>query len=229
MDIDEFKESLNRLAQVAQESMKILVSASTAVNTDQISDTLSALADGISGILPDNNLQNFSAALDILVTQLTAIYGTPLANVPSDPVVTIPEETIASIQSALPCLEEEGQTTCREFIQSHSLEIDKRELTLSNAIALIGLFLTIIFGILQMLPDKQLDEIIEQGDTLIAQNEIIIQQQAELVSILHDLENGLHLLTDVVDSIRDENEDIDDFPEIQGYANPDNTQQQNAD
>lgn len=102
-------------------------------------------------------------------------------------------------------------------------------MTLPDALALLTLLVTIFFGILQLLPDQQLEKIIEQNDTRIAQNEIIIQNQTELESVLYDLGNGIHLLTDVVDSIRDGNEDIDDFSKIQSHTDSDDTKQQNTD
>lgn len=229
MDLDDFKNSLSQLSQNAQEAIAILASSNTAINISQISDTLSVFSNEILNLVTDSSLKNLTAVVETIAAQLSMIVESPWTNIPADSIVAIPEETIESIQSTITHLDEEQQTTCQKFIQSHAQEFQKRKMALPDALALLALLVTIFFGILQLLPDQQLEEIIEQNDTLIAQNEIIIQNQTELESVLHDLGNGIHLLADVVDSICDGNEDIDDFSKIQGHADSDDTKQQNTD
>ena len=229
MDIEDFKNSLDQLPQNMQEVVTILASSSTAINISQISETLSALTNEILNLVTDNNLKNLTTVVETIAAQLSIIVESPWTNIPVDSIVSIPVETIESIQSTITHLDEGQQTTCQEFIQSHAQEFQKRKMTLPDALALLTLLVTIFFGILQLLPDQQLEKIIEQNDTRIAQNEVIIQNQTELESVLYDLGNGIHLLTDVVDSIRDGNEDIDDFSKIQSHTDSDDTKQQNTD
>ena len=223
----------NSLAEFAKAMQKALAS-SPRLMVDNISDALSVLSDAISGAVTDESIQNITATIEVLAARISELTNTPIVNSNSDPIVPIPEETIASIQSAIPYLEEDRQATCQEFIQSYNLKDPKKKLTWSEAVELLSVLFALFSLIIQLLPNPQLDKIIEQNNTLIAQNEIIIQNQTnnnsdELESVLYGLSNGIHLLADEINSLRDVAEDYGNFSEIQGYDDADDTQQQNTD
>lgn len=228
MELDRTKDFLDQLIEVLQDATAILAS-SVAVDYDQVLETLSTLSGSISSIVTTESTQNLSTVMEILTTKIRESTDGLLEDFHTDLSVTCPEKVTKSLQAAIPYLGTEEQDECEEIIQAYSFVPCGKKLSISDAIALLALIISIFSFILQLLPDQQLDKLIEQGDALIAQNEVIIQRQTELEGVLYELGDGIHLLADEIDSIRDGNEDIDDFSKIQGHTDSNDTKQQNAD
>ena len=93
-----------------QEVVTILASSSTAINISQISETLSALTNEILNLVTDNNLKNLTTVVETIAAQLSIIVESPWTNIPVDSIVSIPVETIESIQSTITHLDEGQQT-----------------------------------------------------------------------------------------------------------------------
>lgn len=145
------------------------------------------------------------------------------------PLVDIPYQSIIdSLEATLPFIPEEQEQECRhQVLPELKNENQKTErkiiFTLDTAIALLGLLLTIYFGITSQLTNKQLDRLIEQNDTIIAQNQIIIQQQAEMLEkdredekleAICNLTAAICELNDNINSAREGFEDVRDSSDL---------------
>lgn len=80
----------------------------------------------------------------------------------------------------------------------------KPKLSLDTKITLISLFLTLLFGLIALLPDKQLDRIIEQNDQSIALEQQQLEQGNELLSAIGSIQESLSILVDEIDDASDE-------------------------
>ena len=123
------------------------------------------------------------------------------------------EKLLSSVYSAIRASSEymtEEQIECAEKISPEILNPEQpastqpRRLTLSEFIALVSLFTAIIFGILQQLPDKQLEELAEQNEIIIAQNDEAACRRQQLVEqnevLIDQKSKELELLQQLVDA-----------------------------
>lgn len=88
----------------------------------------------------------------------------------------------------------------------------KKRLSLSDAITLLGILVTILTTLLSFAPDPQLDEIIEQQEILIDQNDALTGAISELTKSVVLLKEEIEILTEENDGLCEEND---------GFSEPD--------
>lgn len=126
----------------------------------------------------------------------------------------------------------EERKICTDTVIPQLRKKSAAKITLSEALALLSLLVSIFFGVTSSMPDTQVERII-------AQNEIIIEQQAEIVRLqkededlleaLDALSKSINLLTDEIELLRDGLEKPTDLPDSSGQPDPGEAQQNNSD
>lgn len=87
------------------------------------------------------------------------------------------------------------------------------KLSFSTLLALFSLLVTIIFGIISTLPDKQLEQITEQNAVLIEQNEELYSLEAEKLAVLRQLIETAEDVSDVLDALKQDADAVSDTPQ----------------
>ena len=137
------------------------------------------------------------------------------------------EKLLSSVYAAIRASSEymtEEQAECAEKISPEILNpkqpagTQPRRLTLSELIALLSLLASLIIGVLQQLPDKQLEKLSEQNEIVIAQNDEAACQRQHLAEqnevLIEQGSKELELLQQLVDARQEiieyinENEDL---------------------
>lgn len=132
----------------------------------------------------------------------------------------------AEKEDPLPSLPEEAKTK-------------KSWWTFDRVFALLSLLVTIYFGILQSLPDDQLEEIIKQNEEIIetqqAEIEAVQDSNQELREILQDLSESIADLAEELDTIREQAdavgdavESADDIPDSESHPDAAECEDQDA-
>ena len=88
------------------------------------------------------------------------------------------------------------QQGCEEQVSP----VHTRKLSLSDALAILSILVTIFFSLIQQLPDKQLDAIIEQQEVII---ELERQQNAALINAIGSLSATVGRLSDEIEVLQD--------------------------
>ena len=148
---------------------------------------------------------------EIFTTSARTLKALAEASKPIDPpdYEKLLSSVYATIRASAEYMTEE-QAECAEKISPEILNPEqpvstpRKRLTMAELVALLSLLATLYFGILQQLPDKQLEELSEQNEIIIAQNdEAACQRQhlAEQNEILIDQNSKeLELLQQIVDA-----------------------------
>ncbi len=87
------------------------------------------------------------------------------------------------------------------------------KLSLNTFLALFSLLITIIFGIISTLPDKQLEQITEQNAVLIEQNEELYSLESEKLAVLRQLLETAEEVSDALDALEQDPYTVSDAPE----------------
>lgn len=123
------------------------------------------------------------------------------------------EKLLSSVYAAIRASAEymtEEQAECAEKISPEILNPEqpastpRKRLTLSDLLALLSLLTALLFGVLQQLPDKQLEELSEQNEIIIAQNDEAACQRQQLIEqnevFIEQNSKELELLQQLVDA-----------------------------
>lgn len=147
------------------------------------------------------------------------------------------QELLGSLADTLtqvePYLPQEEKERCESVIRPKLSEKSRTRLTLSDALSILSILLSILFFVLGSMPDDQAERIIQQQDEIIANQEAEIAQLREedqaLLDALDSLSGSINLLTDEIELLRDELGDPDDLPNSPSQANPGDPQQDDSD
>lgn len=149
----------------------------------------------------------------------------------------VPEDQREEFQKIVASTTENQEDSTQEFLP-HLKATSKKHLTFSDTIALINVLVAIFFGIIQSMPSKQQERIIEQGDIQIAQNDTIIQNQEKILEQQVDtalpdalnVSNGsIHLLMDETEILCDELKSSDEVVDSDRQFNAEDGLQKNTD
>lgn len=167
------------------------------------------------------SLEQSTKYIQILSDQLREQYANHFDSISC---ITIPYTTYEAIESALQY--ELPDEIPNKDLETHIIldqvaENPQKRLTLSEAIALLSLLVSIFFGILQLLPDEQLEVIADQS-------KLQTEQTEELVNSLNNIGNGIYLLTEEIDALREEVEDLNNLLELSDKENAETPQEQNS-
>lgn len=106
-------------------------------------------------------------------------------------------------------------------------------LTLSDALSILNILLSVLFFVLGSMPDGQAERIIQQQNKIIANQETEIAQLHEedqaLSDTLDTLSDSINLLTDEIKTLCDKFEDSEGLLNSSSQANPGESQQDNSD
>jgi hypothetical protein len=126
-------------------------------------------------------------------------------NILDIPYTSILDTLADALEQAAPYLPPETKEECKNAVLPKLKS--KRKLTLSDALAILSLLVTILFGIISSVPDKQMERIIAQNEIIIEQQEELIQLQEEdkdLLDTLNTLSDSINLLSDEIELLREE-------------------------
>lgn len=238
---------------LAQTKMDSILSAMSAMlNGNDFSGVASSASSEIAAWLTSEEFTYAQKAsvqiLQIFVQRLTEL---SIDSAPLDAYISIQEETLDAIRKMESFVPEEQREEFREIVASTEnqkeskqeflshLKVDsKKHLTFSDTIALLNILLVIFFGIIQSMPSKQMERMIEQGDIQIAQNETIIQNQERILEqgadetlpeTLNVLKDSIHLLIDEIEFLRDELKSSNEVVDRAGQSDSKDGKQQNID
>lgn len=177
--------------------------------------------------LPYDNLARAVQSYNQLVSSISTSekIANLLANSVTDSILNSVAVAIASAQSYISVEQYEEYT---ETIEPALSQKNGHRLTLGVWLSLIGLLFDILFGIVSILPNEQLDRIIQQNDIIIDQQQEMLElkkEDAELRDTLNALIDSINLLSDEIDSLRDEIEGSDDVSESDSQTDTENGQQ----
>ena len=175
-------------------------------------DTMKEMAASISSIYSEDLLQVVKeTAVFASKTSVESVHGL------RDSLLTIQESLIRAISIARPYMNqgqiEKAESIVPDIFEDSPPQPDKPQKTPQHAsigtlIALLNLLFAIIFGIISLLPDDQLEQITEQNAVIIEQNQEMISQQEEKLIVLRQL---LETAQDVRDTINALDQDIDNI------------------
>jgi hypothetical protein len=126
-------------------------------------------------------------------------------NILDIPYKSILDTVTDALEYAEPYLPPETKEECKNTVLPKLKS--SRKLTLSDALAILSLLVTILFGILSSTPDEQMDRIIAQNERIIEQQAELIQLQKEdkaLLDTLDSLSDSINLLSDEIELLREE-------------------------
>lgn len=131
--------------------------------------------------------------------------------------ITMREYVALTVSRAKPYMSDEQLEEIEEILPEVSDSPDqppqkeRRPLSISDWIAILSFLVTLIFSIVALLPDAQLEQIAEQNEQIIDQNEQMIEQNDERIALLYQL---LETAQDVDDLIGDLSKETDPAVEI---------------
>lgn len=139
-------------------------------------------------------------------------------------------DTLTRVEPYLP---QEEKEKCESVIRPKLSEKSRTRLTLSDALSILSILLSIFFFVLGSMPNDQAERIIQQQDKIIANQEAEIAQLREkdqaLLDTLNSLSDSINLLTDEIELLRDELEDSDNLPDSPCQTDPGESQQYDSD
>ena len=138
-----------------------------------------------------------------------------------------------TLEHVEPYLSLEEKDHCEAIIEPLTNEKPYTHLTLSDALSILSILLSILFFVLGSMPDDQTERIIQQQDKIIANQEAEILQLREedqaLLDALNSLSDSINLLTDEIELLRDELEGCGGPSDSISQMNPGESQQDNSD
>lgn len=134
-----------------------------------------------------------------------------------------------TLEQVEPYLPSEEKEQCEAVIKPQITANPCKRLTLSDALSILSILLSILFFVLGSMPDDQAERIIQQQNKIIANQEAEIAQLRKedqtLLDTLNSLSDSINLLTNEIELLRDELEDPDGLLDSPGQADPGDTQQ----
>ena len=136
-----------------------------------------------------------------------------------------------ALAQGLEFLPEEQRTECEQVFLP---KVQKRDrLSLGDLLAFITLLFTILFFLLEQLPDEQQARLIEQNETMIQHQEQAIEVQAEknkgMLEAVQTLSSTIEDLTDEIDALRKQLDDAGERDDLENQPPEQDTLEQNSD
>lgn len=220
-------ESYNHILQLASPTYTLFSGASSAITAlTQIQQNL---------IQTCSNINYACAGIEAALSAFEQLQGrivdttTILAN---SSCLTLLESLSSTLDRVEPYLPPDDREKCETIIKPQLKEKTHTRLTLSDALSILSILLSILFFVLGSMPDDQAERIIQQQNKIIANQEAEIAQLREddqaLLNALDSLSNSINLLTDEIELLRDKLKDSDDLPDSPGQTDPGEPQQDDS-
>ncbi|MEM5767595.1 MAG: hypothetical protein AAGU32_04820, partial [Bacillota bacterium] len=177
------------------------------VGTEVLQERIIQIASTMNSVFAQSDYQqitaNLSKTLSLFTSELTRI---TLGTYPT----AVASEILPRIQRAIDLSSPYINEGMLSEAEKETLDdLPHKRLSLSDALALISILITILFGVMSSMPDEQLERISKQNEVIIEQNEKMIEMMQEdqhLVKAVDALANSIYLLTDEVEALRNEAE-----------------------
>lgn len=220
-EFDYFIKSIKK--QLVSDEFQLALQASLS-SWDRIGDSINRVTEQYSKILATSSFVELQDKLNKLSDTVQRL---SYATISTQRDTGIDCFSIAeSIEQALPYIADEDiSRTCTETVIPELQAVHRPKLSLATALALLSLLFQIFFSVVQLLPDKQLDEIISNQAESIAESR---EERNELMDAVYSLRDSIDVLTDEVNILREQIDDPDDLSDPQGEENTSNGQEHAA-
>ncbi|MDD6608605.1 MAG: hypothetical protein PUE97_02670 [Subdoligranulum variabile] len=187
------------------------------MTTQLLSPAILQMTQGTAKLLENIDFKALMGQIDTTMQQLSATVPTVGDTVEVESTLSEFEETLDQVSSQLP------QGTVDE-VKANIVEPlkEKSHLSLSDSISLLGLLITVILWVLtQILPNAQLQEIVEGNGQISEQLQQSNELDEQLVETVQVLRDKVDTLSDKLDVLIEQSQNTDDLPDLP--ENPSNT------
>lgn len=180
------------------------------MTTQLLSPAILQMTQGTAKLLENIDFKALMGQIDTTMQQLSAAVPTVGDTVEVEGTLSEFEETLDQVSSQLP------QGTVDE-VKANIVEPlkEKSHLSLNDSISLLGILITVILWVLtQMLPNTQLQEIVEGNGQIsgqLQQSNELNEQVIEAVQVLCD---KVDTLSDKLDVLIEQSQNTDDLPNL---------------
>lgn len=216
---------------VIRDAIQSLSSAYTAFSgLSSAIDAISQLQEKIM-LLTNINYSGVEVALRGFTQAQDHLFNT-IASSSNATCQTLLDSLLTTLEQAEPYFPPEEKKQCEAIIKPQVAEKHCTRLTLSDALSILSILLSVFFFVLGSMPDDQAERIIQQQNKIIANQESEIAQLRKedqtLLDTLDSLSDSINLLANEIELLRDEIKDFDGFLNSPGQANPGESQQNNS-
>lgn len=180
------------------------------MTTQLLSPAILQMTQGSAKLLENIDFKALMGQIDTTMQQLSATVPTAGDTVEVESTLSEFEETLDQVSSQLP------QGTVDE-VKANIVEPlkEKSHLSLSDSISLLGLLITVILWVLtQILPNAQLQEIVEGNGQISEQLQQSNELDEQLVEDVQVLCDKVDTLSDKLDVLIEQSQNTDDLPNL---------------
>lgn len=180
------------------------------MTTQLLSPAILQMTQGTAKLLENIDFKALMGQIDTTMQQLSATVPTVGDTVEVESTLSEFEETLDQVSSQLP------QGTVDE-VKANIVEPlkEKSHLSLSDSISLLGLLITVILWVLtQILPNAQLQEIVEGNGQISEQLQQSNELDEQLVEDVQVLCDKVDTLSDKLDVLIEQSQNTDDLPNL---------------
>lgn len=180
------------------------------MTTQLLTPAILQMTQGTAKLLENIDFKALMGQIDTTMQQLSAVVPAAEDAVEVESTLSEFEETLDQVSSQLP------QGTVDE-VKANIVEPlkEKSHLSLSDSISLLGLLITVILWVLtQILPNAQLQEIIEGNGQISEQLQQSNELDEQLVETVQVLCDKVDTLSDKLDVLIEQSQNTDDLPNL---------------
>lgn len=216
-----FFESASRLAQSFSSAYASFSNISSVV------DSLSQAQQNIVDLCSKIDYTGIETALNVVGQIQNSLIDSAsiLDNLPYRSLLNSLSGTLEQVEPYLPPEMDRCETVVKPQLEDNS----RMHLTLSDALSILSILLSILFFVLGSMPDDQAERIIQHQNKIIANQEAEIAQLRKedqaLLDTLDSLSDSINLLTDKIELLQDKLEDSDNLSDNHDQTDPSEPQQ----
>lgn len=197
-----------RSVSLAQDTLKPVV--------DNLAKQYANLISGPALDFLRETISNLEPRLQRMATEIPASSDTDMDH----------EDIAEAIEQAMPYVTDvETSGQCVEHIQQLR-SAPHFKWTFDRAVSLLSLLLTLFFGIMSMLSDKQRDEIIANQQQASTESR---EENDAIVDALYAVRDSIGVVSNEVEALRNESENLNDLPDSQSEPDAPESQDDAAD
>lgn len=203
--------NMSEMLNVLGDRMAEMVSRSlVSVNTDAISKLLEDVSLHLSDHIMDAYFSDMEHAIQVVQNSMGDLTNKIASSVviSADIGNVLSSQIASALKSASPYLQESQRQECEEILPT--LEKHDKCLSRGDLLTILGILISLFFGIMSSIPNKQLDRIIQQNETIIEQQQAeiteISKEDKQLRQTIDDLSETIGELTEYLDNSNDVND-----------------------